>query len=154
MNVEVLYRSAGIPLEAFGSRWRAPCPFHQEKDPSFVVYADGSYHCFGCRAHGTAKDLQEKFNLNYRPFPDLYSSKDPLADKFIQIKYKMEDELNLLVIDLNNAVKFKVYDMFDALMMDSRALVDHVETTLLDLIAFIKQGFTNIEKVVEEKEHG
>jgi hypothetical protein len=154
MNVEVFYREAGIALERFGSRWRARCPFHREQDPSFVVYSDGSYHCFGCQAHGTAKDIQEKFNLNFRPFPDLYSAKDPLAEKFIQIKSKMEDELNLLVVDLDNSIKFKAYDMFDALMIDARALVDHIETTLLDLIAFTKKGFTNIEKTVEEKQHG
>lgn len=28
------------------------CPFHGEKTPSFMVYKDNSYHCFGCRAHG------------------------------------------------------------------------------------------------------
>jgi len=151
MNVEVFYRDAGIALERFGSRWRAPCPFHSEKDPSFVVYPDGGYHCFGCRAHGTAKDIQKKFNINYRPFPDLCSAKDPLMTKFFQLKSKMEDEITLLVVDLDNPVKFKVYDMFDALIIDARALSDHIETTLLDLIAFVKRGVTNIEKIVEEK---
>jgi len=151
MNVEVFYRSAGIQLEAFGSRWRAQCPFHREKDPSFIVYADGGYHCFGCRAHGTAKDIQKRFNINYRPFPDLYASKDPLIAKFSQIKSKMEDELNLLVVDLDSTVKFKAYDAFDALMIDACALTNHVEMSLLDLIAFTKQGFTWIEKIVEKK---
>lgn len=28
------------------------CPFHKEREPSFVVYPDGSWHCFGCRKHG------------------------------------------------------------------------------------------------------
>ena len=154
MNVEVFYRSAGIHLEAFGSRWLSQCPFHPEKDPSFVVYADGGYHCFGCRAHGTAKDIQEKFNLNYRPFPDLYLAKDPLVEKLIQIKSKMEDELNLLVVDLDTPAKFKTYDMFDALMIDAYALADGIETSLLDLIAFTKRGFRYIEKVVEETQHG
>ncbi|MEO8285021.1 MAG: CHC2 zinc finger domain-containing protein [Chloroflexota bacterium] len=28
------------------------CPFHDDSDPSFVVYPDGHYHCFGCGAHG------------------------------------------------------------------------------------------------------
>lgn len=33
------------------------CPFHQEKTPSFHVSdARGSYHCFGCGAHGSLFD--------------------------------------------------------------------------------------------------
>ena len=28
------------------------CPFHNDKDPSFQIYDDGHYHCFGCGAHG------------------------------------------------------------------------------------------------------
>jgi hypothetical protein len=31
------------------------CPFHGEKSPSFVAYAD-HYHCYGCGAHGDAVD--------------------------------------------------------------------------------------------------
>lgn len=30
----------------------AKCPFHNEKTASFHVYKDGTYHCFGCGAHG------------------------------------------------------------------------------------------------------
>lgn len=30
----------------------AKCPFHNEKTASFRVYSDGTYHCFGCGAHG------------------------------------------------------------------------------------------------------
>jgi DNA primase len=29
-------------------------PFHSEKTPSFYVYEDGHYHCFGSGAHGDA----------------------------------------------------------------------------------------------------
>jgi DNA primase len=36
-----------------GRNWRACCPFHGEKTPSFYVY-DDHYHCFGCGAHGDA----------------------------------------------------------------------------------------------------
>ena len=30
----------------------AHCPFHNEKTASFRVYPDGTFHCFGCGAHG------------------------------------------------------------------------------------------------------
>ena len=38
-----------------GREWKACCPFHQEKTPSFTVNDEkGFYHCFGCGAHGDA----------------------------------------------------------------------------------------------------
>ncbi len=36
-----------------GRQWKACCPFHGEKSPSFYIY-DDHYHCFGCGAHGDA----------------------------------------------------------------------------------------------------
>ncbi|MFN6954492.1 MAG: DNA primase [Acetobacteraceae bacterium] len=40
-------------LTRSGRNWKACCPFHNEKSPSFYVY-DDHYHCFGCGAHGDA----------------------------------------------------------------------------------------------------
>ena len=40
-------------LERAGRQWRACCPFHGEKTPSFYIY-DDHFHCFGCGAHGDA----------------------------------------------------------------------------------------------------
>ena len=42
-----------VKLSRSGRNWKACCPFHGEKSPSFYVYDDG-YHCFGCGAHGDA----------------------------------------------------------------------------------------------------
>jgi DNA primase len=44
-----------IQLKKAGREFKACCPFHDEKTPSFTVSpAKGFYHCFGCGAHGTA----------------------------------------------------------------------------------------------------
>ncbi len=42
-------------LTKAGHEFKACCPFHNEKSPSFTVNdAKGFYHCFGCGAHGDA----------------------------------------------------------------------------------------------------
>lgn len=47
--------STRIQLKKAGREFKACCPFHGEKTPSFTVSPDkGFYHCFGCGAHGTA----------------------------------------------------------------------------------------------------
>ncbi len=44
-----------VHLKKAGREYKACCPFHDEKTPSFTVSADKQfYHCFGCGAHGTA----------------------------------------------------------------------------------------------------
>ena len=44
-----------VKITRAGREWRACCPFHNEKTPSFYVNDDkGFYHCFGCSAHGDA----------------------------------------------------------------------------------------------------
>jgi DNA primase len=44
-----------IPLKKAGKEYKACCPFHGEKTPSFTVVPEKQfYHCFGCGAHGTA----------------------------------------------------------------------------------------------------
>lgn len=40
-----------LELKKDGSSFKARCPFHKEKTPSFKVSAEG-YHCFGCGAKG------------------------------------------------------------------------------------------------------
>lgn len=42
-----------LPLKKAGKDFKARCPFHQEKTPSFyVVPGKGLYHCFGCGESG------------------------------------------------------------------------------------------------------
>ncbi|MCG6900353.1 MAG: DNA primase [Gammaproteobacteria bacterium] len=44
-----------VPLKKAGREYKACCPFHNEKTPSFTVsQVKQFYHCFGCGEHGTA----------------------------------------------------------------------------------------------------
>ena len=56
-----------VPLQRAGSRWKACCPFHQEKTPSFVVNpVSNSCHCFGCGKGGSVfKFIMEMENLSF-----------------------------------------------------------------------------------------
>ena len=51
--VEVL--NPYVKLQRAGAAYKALCPFHEERSPSFVIQkGDSHYHCFGCGAHGDA----------------------------------------------------------------------------------------------------
>ena len=76
-----------VQLKKGGREWKACCPFHSEKTPSFWVSPDKQfYHCFGCGAHGTALGfLMEHDKL---PFPDAV---DELASR-LGLEVPREDD--------------------------------------------------------------
>lgn len=72
----VIQQCREIPIDSFfssppkdvgGGRKKTLCPFHEEKDGSFVIYPDNSFYCFGCGAFGgNAIDfVMKKNNLNF-----------------------------------------------------------------------------------------
>lgn len=69
--------STYIRLEKSGSQFRARCPFHNEKTPSFYVSPERrSFHCFGCQQHGDIFTFVEK--IENIPF---YDALKILADR-------------------------------------------------------------------------
>jgi DNA primase len=74
--VELL--SSHLKMQKSGGYYKACCPFHQEKSPSFMVQrGDMHYHCFGCGAHGDAITfLTEHLKVTFKEAVEM------LAEKF------------------------------------------------------------------------
>jgi DNA primase len=74
--------SPSVKLLRAGREWKACCPFHNEKTPSFTVNDDkGFYHCFGCGAHGDAI----RFLTDHRGMPFMDAVKELAAKAGMEV---------------------------------------------------------------------
>jgi DNA primase len=85
--IEVI--SGHVEMKRSGASYKALCPFHQEKTPSFMVQkGDTHYHCFGCGAHGDAI----QFLMNYLNF-SFVEAVESLAERFqVSLEREQSDE--------------------------------------------------------------
>ncbi len=97
--------------------WWAPCPFHQEKSPSFHVDdRKGFYYCFGCHAKGDALTfLKENGNLGFMEAVEVLAreagmvmpARDPQAaqkaDRRTQLQDVMEEAVRIYRLQLQTA---------------------------------------------------
>ncbi len=57
----------GLELEKKGKNNVGLCPFHQDKKPSFTVFTDNRWKCWGCGASGDGVDLVSRaLNLSLK----------------------------------------------------------------------------------------
>src|SRR3989338_1959782 len=56
-----------VQIKKAGANWKANCPFHNEKSPSFMVHPEKQFwHCFGCGKGGDVFSfLQEMEGLDF-----------------------------------------------------------------------------------------
>jgi DNA primase len=53
---------AGVKLRRAGREWKACCPLHSDRSPSFTIYEGGRrFCCFGCGEQGDVFDFVGKF---------------------------------------------------------------------------------------------
>ena len=69
-------RREGLRLKRSGKREWARCPFHNEKTASLMFDEKGSFHCFGCGAHGDAVAFVSKL----RSIPPLQAARRLLGE--------------------------------------------------------------------------
>ncbi|MBE2251366.1 MAG: DNA primase [Myxococcus sp.] len=69
VDMIALVQRHGVELKKSGRSHKGLCPFHQEKSPSFYVWADTRrFKCFGCQAGGDAISFVQR--LLGKPFVD------------------------------------------------------------------------------------
>lgn len=69
VDMIALVQRHGVELKKSGRSYKGLCPFHQEKSPSFYVWADTRrFKCFGCQAGGDAISFVQR--LLGKPFVD------------------------------------------------------------------------------------
>ena len=79
----------GIQVKRAGGSYKACCPFHHEKTPSFNINPDrGFYHCFGCGESGDAI----KFVMRYEGLPFVDAAKKLAAAANITIEEKADPQ--------------------------------------------------------------
>ncbi len=89
--------STYIRLEKSGAQFRARCPFHNERTPSFYVSPERkNFHCFGCQAHGDIFTFVEK--IENIPFFEALKILADRAGVILTNSEKNKEESRLIAI--------------------------------------------------------
>ncbi len=123
-----------LKMQRSGAAYKALCPFHDEKTPSFIVQrGDNHYHCFGCGAHGDAiQFLMTHLKMSF------IEAVESLAERF---HVQLEEELSsdkpkgtskvLLKEVLEYACKF--YQFYLLHTLEGHAALDYLYSRGIDL---------------------
>ena len=142
MDIVEAYRKFGVVLQRSGDKWRGHCPFHSESAPSFFVYPNGSYYCFGCHKYGSFESVLGDIGSNQRFLPDFVGTdeKDPLDQAY----KKLEARLRIKLEDSSVNEKCKAYDKLDRLMLHARSLAKDANVERLELLYHLKREYAKI----------
>ena len=61
-DIAEVIMECGVPLKLSGKNYKACCPFHDEKTPSFTVSSEKQmFYCFGCQMGGNTITFLQKY---------------------------------------------------------------------------------------------
>ena len=60
IDLTSVVEAAGVELARSGTKKVGLCPFHADKTPSFFIFQDQHYKCFGCQESGDVLDFVQK----------------------------------------------------------------------------------------------
>lgn len=112
-----------VPLKKGGTTYKACCPFHQEKTPSFNVSPQQQfYHCFGCGASGDAL----KFLMEYDGLSFVEAVETLAAIYGMQVPYEQKSPKQQKIQQERQEKQANLYDvMLQAAKFYRQQLRDH-----------------------------
>jgi hypothetical protein len=154
VDVEKLYTKFGVDLQAHGRTWKGLCPFHIEDTPSFVVYPNASFYCFGCQRGGSYAQFRKYCGDDDDAFVAVCQEPDNIKEKslfdLIKLKVQLDAELFLLLEDVPYKVKRKAWERFDEIWLDVSFLESEQDSDLIDVLLLLRSSFSEIKKFVKK----
>ncbi len=152
--------STYIRLEKSGAQFRARCPFHNERTPSFYVSPERkSFHCFGCQTHGDIFTFVEK--IENIPFIEALKILADRAGVSLQNSEKNKEDTRLITLlkdatehfekNLKSSPEARQYVMERGLTDETLSTfhVGYAKNEWRDLFMFLAQKGYQPEEMVE-----
>lgn len=152
--------STYIRLEKSGAQFRARCPFHNERTPSFYVSPERkSFHCFGCQTHGDIFTFVEK--IENIPFVEALKILADRAGVQLTNREKSQEETRLVSLlkdatehfekNFHNSPEAREY-IFGRGISEETAKIFHIgyaKNEWRDLFMFLAQKGYQPEEMME-----
>ena len=145
--------SSYIKLDRVGANFKARCPFHNEKSPSFFVSADrGTYYCFGCGAKGDIFTFVEEFEgLDFKGTLKVLAERAGVV--LSEFNKEKEGEKEKLYRIMEEATKF-----FEKNLVGNQSVISYLkergleDKTIKDFrIGFIKADWRELYNYLKSK---
>jgi DNA primase len=145
--VEVI--SQYLRLEKSGSQYKARCPFHNERTPSFYVSPSrNSFHCFGCNESGDIFSFVEK--IEHIEFRDALKMLADRAGVTLRAQNKNEESKLLPILKLTTEHYSK--NLFNSIEAKKYVHDRGVTDTLIEkfLIGYAKKDWRDLYDVLKK----
>ena len=112
--------STKINVKRTGRNYKANCPFHNEKTPSFVVSPDKQiFHCFGCGVGGNVISFLMKYeNISFMETLELLAEKTG-----IQLPKSKTSPKENKILDVYFAINKAAKELYQAFINTPQAMV-------------------------------
>lgn len=146
--------SSFIPLKGAGRSYKALCPFHPEKTPSFVVNPEKQiFHCFGCGAGGDVFSFLMRYeNVTFPESVEILAEKAGVVLPKRGVSSGVENQKKMLF-----EVMEKASQVFEKILLTSSAGQegrDYLKSRGLDrkIAEVFRLGFCPMEEEIVLKE--